>query len=190
MIKAGLAGGIGSGKSGVAHAFEVLGIPVYYADDKAKKLMVREDIMAAITRELNTSVFKNGVLQREKLANIIFNDENARKKVNKIVHPAVFADFNNWAQQQNAPLVMVEAAIMFETGFHKNLDATILVLADEEERLKRVIKRDDANANSVQNRIKSQKNPEEHKHLATYLIHNNNNHEVLPQVLNILNKLR
>jgi dephospho-CoA kinase len=190
MIKAGLAGGIGSGKSGVANAFEVLGVPVYYADDRAKQLMLRPEIMHAINSELGTCVFQNGQLQREKLAGIIFNDEAARQKVNKIVHPAVYNDFDNWASQQNASLVMVEAAIMFETGFYKKLDATILVLATEEERIARVIQRDQASTNSVLNRIKSQNDPEEHKHLATYLIYNNNSDEVLPQILNILKQLR
>ncbi|MFP4663208.1 MAG: dephospho-CoA kinase [Bacteroidales bacterium] len=189
MKKAGLAGGIGSGKSNIARAFEILGVPVYYADPEARRLMHSEEMQQAINQALQTNVFHEGRLDKQKMSDIIFNDEDARRKVNNIVHPAVHKDFEQWAARQSAPLVLVEASIMFETGFYKKLDATILVLADEKERLERVMQRDNADLASVMERVKSQKKPEMHKNLATYLISNNNKDEVLPQILYIYNSL-
>ena len=191
MKKVGIAGGIGSGKSGIAKAFATLGVPVYFADDEAKRLMKESDhIREALINEFGNTIYKNDQLQKAELAKIIFSDKTARQIVNGIVHPAVRNDFLDWAENCQTDLVMIEAAIMFDTGFYKFLDATILVLADEEQRIRRVTDRDGINTEAVKRRMAAQTNPEKHKTLATFLINNNDEDEVLPQLLYILKKLR
>ncbi len=191
MKTIGIAGGIGSGKTTITQVFKHLGIPVYCADTEAKKLMQNSDkIRQQLIENFGAQVYNNRTLQKNILANIIFNDENARKIVNNIVHPVVRQDFLAWAKRQNTNFVMIESAIMFDTDFYKFLDVTILVLADEEQRIKRVIKRDSLDMEAIKNRLASQKNPENHKNLATFLIRNNDEDEILPQVLNILNTLK
>ncbi len=191
MKTIGIAGGIGSGKTTIAQVFKHLGIPVYCADTKAKKLMQNSDeVRQQLIENFGTQVYHNQTLQKNILANIIFNDGNARKIVNNIVHPVVRQDFLAWAKRQNTNFVMIESAIMFDTDFYKFLDVTILVLADEEQRINRIIKRDNLDMEAIKNRLASQKNPENHKNLATFLIRNNDEDEILPQVLNILNTLK
>ena len=189
MIKAGIAGGIGSGKSGVAKCFEILGVPVYYADDEAKKITNSDKIKKELSKIFGKELFPDGQLDKKKMAKIIFNDEEARKTVNNIIHPAVHDDFVLWSKKQSSELVIIEAAIMFETGFYKSLDQTILVLANKDERIKRLEKRDAIEKNMIKKRMESQEDPENFINLATYLINNNDNDEVLPQVINILNKI-
>ncbi|MFO7789525.1 MAG: dephospho-CoA kinase [Bacteroidota bacterium] len=189
MKQIGLGGGIGSGKTNIAKAFEVLGIPVYYADKEAKRLMETGKIKNKIIKTFNESLFIDEKLNKPKMAELIFNDDDARQKINNIVHPAVYDDFNLWSQKQNSDIVMIEAAILFETGFYKTLDASILILADEEERIERIKNRDKSERASVIRRIKSQEKPENFINLATFLIYNNNKDEVLPQILKIYNTL-
>ncbi len=189
MKRIGIGGGIGSGKTDIAKAFETLDIPVYYADTEAKKLMETEHIRKNISQVLDTSLFINGKLDKAKMSELIFNDTEARHTINKIVHPAVYNDFNLWSQNQDKNVVMIEAAILFETEFYKQLDATILVLANKQERIKRTTKRDNINTASVIQRINSQEDPENFINLATFLIRNNDNDEVLPQILKIYKTL-
>ncbi|MEA3448335.1 MAG: dephospho-CoA kinase [Bacteroidota bacterium] len=185
MKRIGIGGGIGSGKTGIAKAFETFDIPVYYADNEAKKIMETKHIRNRITRAFDASLFIDGKLNKTRMSKLIFNDDRSRQQINDIVHPAVYKDFNRWAKQQNKDIVMIEAAILFETGLHKQLDATILVLADEQERIQRIEKRDHRGRASVMERIKSQQNPDNFINLATFLIYNNDTDEVLPQILRI-----
>lgn len=190
MIRVGIAGGIGSGKSCIAKAFETLGYPVYYADNEAKRLMQSSEIIInSIKEAFGYEIYKGTELQKDKMAEIIFNDDQAREKINQIVHPEVRKDFELWAKQSGQSIVMMEAAILFDTGLYKELDATILVLADQEQRINRVLKRDGSNRKSVLNRINAQSDPEHHKKLATFLINNNDEDEIMPQILSIINKL-
>lgn len=189
MIKAGIAGGIGSGKSGVAKCFETIGIPVYYADDEAKKITHKQSVKNKLSEIFGNDLFSEGKLDKNKMANIIFNDDKSREIVNNIIHPAVHEDFNLWTKKQKSEVIIIEAAIMFETKFYKSLDQTILVLASKNERIERLKKRDALEEEMIKKRINSQKEPENFINLATYLIYNNDNDEVLPQVLNIYNKI-
>ncbi|MDA3820700.1 MAG: dephospho-CoA kinase [Candidatus Delongbacteria bacterium] len=189
MRRIGIGGGIGSGKTRIAKAFETFDIPVYYADKEAKKIMETEQIRSMIIGAFDASLFIDGKLNKTRMSKLIFNDDRSRQKINDIVHPAVYNDFNRWAKQQDKDIVMIEAAILFETGLHKQLDATILVLADEQERIQRIEKRDHSNRASVMERIKSQQNPDNFINLATFLIYNNNKDEVIPQILKIYKKL-
>jgi dephospho-CoA kinase len=190
MKTIGLAGGIGSGKSDIANIFLTLNIPVYFADDKAKSLMNKSGIIRnKLIEEFGDDVYIGNVLQKKYLADIIFSNPKARQKVNQIVHPALLDDFKKWAKLCNTDWVLMEAAILFESGFYKEMDITILVTADKNERIKRVVKRDKLPESKILNRMNSQENPEHLKHLATYLIENSDKNEVLPQIFNIFKEL-
>ncbi len=189
-MKIGIAGGIGSGKSSIAKAFEKLGIPVFYADTEARELINKSpQIKHKLIQAFGENIYLGKHLNKSALAELIFSDDAARNTVNKIVHPEVRFAFGKWADSCQYDIVMIEAAILFDTGLYKTLDATILVLADENQRLKRILARDEISEKEVKNRFASQQNPENHKNLATFLINNNDEAEVLPQILNIYNKI-
>lgn len=190
MKTIGLAGGIGSGKSDIANVFLTLGVPVYFADDKAKFLMNKSKfIKDRLIEEFGDDVYIDNVLQKKYLADIIFSNTEAKHKVNQIVHPALLEDFKKWTKSCNTDWVLLEAAILFESGLHKEMDVTILVTADKNERIKRIAKRDKLPESKILNRMNSQEDPEKLKHLATYLIENSNKNEVLPQIFNIFKEL-
>lgn len=188
----GLTGGIGSGKSTVAKIFSILGIPVYYADDRAKWLMVFD---AELKKQILThfgpeSYSEDGSLNRSYLAGTVFSDESKVKIINSLVHPAVKKDFEKWAAQQNAPYVLKEAALLFETGSYKDLDKTINVSAPLKIRVTRVMMRDLHRTEKQINDIIDKQMPDEEKnHLADYIIKNNENKLLIPQVLAIHQEL-
>lgn len=189
-MKIGIAGGIGSGKSSIAKAFENLGIPVFYADPQARELMKNSPkIKSKLIQAFGADVYQGNQLNKPALSKLIFSDDLARETINKIVHPEVRLAFDNWAKSCQSDTVMIEAAILFDTGLYKTLDATILVLADENQRLKRIMSRDNISEAEARKRFASQQIPENHKNLATFLINNNDEAEVLPQILNIYNKI-
>lgn len=175
MKTVGLTGGIGSGKTTVARMFEAYGIPIYIADDEAKNLMhTSTEICEALQNLLGEAVYKNGELDRPFMANLIFNDKALLEKVNNVVHPAVEAHFQEWKKKHNAPYCIKEVAILFENGSYKRCDKTILVVTNEEERIARVMKRDNVNREKVLERIKNQWTDEEKISLADYIIKNEN----------------
>ncbi|MGB1450830.1 MAG: dephospho-CoA kinase, partial [Marinirhabdus sp.] len=157
MKTIGLTGGIGSGKTTVAGMFHDLGVPVYIADDEAKKLM---NASKGIRRELvalfGTAVYKNEKLDRKFLAQRIFSDPGTLKKVNAIVHPRVGEHFKHWAKKQKYAYVLKEAAILFENGGYKNCDATILVTAPKHARVQRLLKRGAGTLPEIEARMKNQ----------------------------------
>jgi dephospho-CoA kinase len=157
MLTVGLTGGIGSGKTTVAKMFEDLGIPVYYADDEAKKLMYKSKyIKRKLTEKFGNKVYENEQLNRPYLANIIFNDKNALKYVSKIVHPRVAQHFKRWLKKQNTPYAIQENAILFENDTAKNFDKIILVTAPIDTKIDRVIKRDNTSKEQVLSRMNNQ----------------------------------
>jgi dephospho-CoA kinase len=169
----GLTGGIGSGKTTVAKKLQSLGIPVYFADDEAKKLMNQPEIALKIQELFGDEVYVDGVLQREVLAQKVFFDANNLTKLNAIVHPAVANDFKKWVNLHlNSKYVVKEAAILFETQGHKNCDFTILVTAPEHIRIQRVLKRDRVTKEQVEARIKNQWKDEVKKELADFVFLN------------------
>ena len=134
----GLTGGIGSGKTTIANYFQSFGIPVYIADDEARKIMQTSEIIEAIKKAFGNSIFENELLSREKLAEIVFNTPEKLKELNKIVHPAVKRHFDQWLlQHAAAPYVIYEAAILFESGGYKNCDLIITITAPVEARIQR-----------------------------------------------------
>jgi dephospho-CoA kinase len=153
----GLTGGIGSGKTTIANHFMAAGIPVYIADDQAREIMQSSDIIKEIQQVFGETIFENGVLNRQKLAGIVFNHSDKLKLLNGIIHPAVKINFDNWIiEHKNSPFVIYEAAILFESGNYKNCDKIITVTAPLETRIQRVIQRDNTLREKVLERIKAQ----------------------------------
>jgi dephospho-CoA kinase len=186
----GLTGGIGSGKSTVSRMLKVLGIPVYEADAESKRLVntspyIREQLIETFGSQL----YKNGELDKAMLASLIFGGGNLLY-VNSVIHPVVFEDFRHWAERQmQSPFVVIESAILFDSGFDKTVDVTVNVSAPLEVRIRRVEKRDKVLRESIEARINSQMPEEERIRLSDYTIFNDEIHALLPQVENLLNLL-
>ena len=187
----GLTGGIGSGKTTLATYFISKGIPVYISDLEAKKVMENPEIINQIEVVFNESIFVNGEINREKLASIVFNDKEKLKQLNTIVHPAVKTHFENWVNHhQNNSILIKEAAILFESGSYKDCDAVISVIAPLENRIKRVIERDNTTAEKIMLRINNQMSDEERIAKSDYVITNNDSNDAKNQadeILKILN---
>ena len=186
MIKVGITGGIGSGKTTVAKIFEVLGIPVYYADDAAKRLMIEDIVLKEkIEQAFGKDTYDNGILNRAKLSSLVFNNPEKLALLNSIVHPATIADADKWMQQQTTPYVLKEAALIFESGSNKMLDKVIGVFTSAEQRIQRVMQRDNISEEAVKTRMNKQMNENEKMRLCDYVINNDENELVIPQVLKI-----
>ncbi|HTK21106.1 MAG TPA: dephospho-CoA kinase [Mucilaginibacter sp.] len=188
MLKVGITGNIGSGKTTVSKIFEILGVPVFYADDAAKKVMVEDPILiSALKTEFGIeSYFDDGSLNRKHIASIVFNNEAELAKLNAIVHPAVFRAFDSWvANIKNAPYVMKEAALLFESSSYKMCDKTIMVTAPLELRINRVVQRDNLTRDEVESRNARQFSEEKKIQLADFVIRNDDTELVIPQVLEL-----
>ncbi len=192
MLRAGLTGGIGSGKSTVASIFETLRIPVYYADTEARRLMetlppLKDQLIRAFGQEIYLA---NGQLDRTRLAGIVFGDDRALQELNQLVHPYVRDDFEQWASRQsNAPYVLEEAALLVESGAVHQLDKLIVVTAPEELRIQRVITRDLTTREAVLSRIRKQLPEEKLLEYADYIIDNSGNAMLIEQIFTIHNTL-
>ena len=191
MITAGVTGGIGSGKTTVCKILEVFGVPVYYADVRAKQLYAESSTVKRKVKELfGDDIYVSGELNRAEVAKRIFNDKELLQKLNAIVHPAVEEDFKEWAEKhKNAPFVVKEAAILFENGGYKKLDFNILLTAPEDLRIKRVVKRDGIPEEQVKARIRNQWPDEKKIPLADFVIKCDEEHLVIPQVLHVIEKI-
>jgi dephospho-CoA kinase len=191
MLKVGITGGIGAGKSTVAKIFEQLGIPVYKADDKARILFNTNDEVKLKIKALfgEDSYLENGTLSRKKIADTVFNNNADLEKLNAIIHPAVIADFEDWVTKQNAPFILKEAAILFESGTHKGLDKIITVSAPKQTRINRVIARDSVTQQQVESRMQNQWTEEQRVEAADFVIYNDDSQLVIPQVLDVFRNL-
>ncbi|MFH6948602.1 dephospho-CoA kinase [Flavobacterium sp. FlaQc-51] len=187
----GLTGGIGSGKTTIANYFATMRVPVYIADDAAKKVMQSKSITEQIKTTFGDSLFENEILNRAKLAEIVFNNADKLAALNSIVHPAVKNDFELWLlDNKNSEYVIYEAAILFESGRYKECDVIITVTAAEEIRIERVIKRDNTTREQVLSRMKMQWNDEKRISLSNFVINNSNlkiAKEEVVKILKILN---
>lgn len=191
VLRIGLTGGIGSGKSIVAKIFETLGIPVYYADDAAKKLMnTHEELKAAIIKNFGEASYTNGEIDRKYLASVVFNDKEKLELLNALTHPVTIRDAEEWMKRQTTPYTIKEAALLFESGAHKNLDYVIGVYAPLPLRIKRVMARDCITEEEIMKRINRQMNEEEKMNLCNFIITNNEQQLVIPQVLELDKKFR
>jgi dephospho-CoA kinase len=187
MLQLGLTGGIGSGKSTVAKLFEALGIPVYDADQGAKRLMEENpEVRLAIQQLLGQNAYlEDGHLNRPWIAEQVFQEPKKLKELEAIVHPAVHRDANAWHHQQDAPYTLREAALLYESGGAKLVDAVIVVTAPEEVRVQRVMERDGVTREQVLARMRNQWPQQEKDELADFLIINDGSHLLIPQVWNI-----
>jgi len=190
-LKVGITGGIGSGKSTVCRIFKILGIPVFEADPVAreasdKDLRIKEGLIKLFGNTIYTT---DGVVNRKKLASIIFNDKVLLKKVNGIIHPVVREKFTEWCLQQNTPYIIHEAAILFESGFYKMMDFNILIIADKEVRINRITSRNNFSRKQVLTRMANQWDDKKKAELADFVIFNSNE-LLIPQVLEIDEKIK
>lgn len=186
MLKIGLTGGIGSGKSTVAKIFETLGIPVYYADAEAKRLMNSSETLKKVIRQnFGEATYENDQLNRKYLADIVFNDPEKLELLNALIHPVTINDAEQWMQQQSAPYSIKEAALLFESGATENLDFIVGVYAPQALRIKRVMKRDGLTTDEIMKRINRQVNEEMKMKLCDFVITNNEQELLIPQVLKL-----
>jgi dephospho-CoA kinase len=190
MLRIGLTGGLASGKTTVAAIFEVLCIPVYYADDASKRLMTEnEEIRESIINAFGTESYTNGKPARKYLADIVFNSEEKLQVLNSIIHPATLLDADQWIKNQTAPYVIREAALIFESGSDKSLDYIIGVKAPLSLRLQRALQRDELSEQEVMARMNKQMNEEKKLELCDFIIINDEQQMVIPQVLTLHQKL-
>ena len=188
MLKIGITGNIGSGKTTVSKMFGVLGIPVFYADIAAKDIMTADPVLVADIKKTfgSDAYFADGSLNRKHIANIVFNDDKELAKLNALTHPAVFRAFDKWVlHQKDAPYVLKEAAILFESGSYKKCDRAIMVTAPLNLRIKRVTTRDGITADEVKSRNDRQFTEEKKLAMADDVIINDDTQLVIPQVLDL-----
>ena len=187
MLKIGLTGGMGSGKSSVAYVLQMLGYPVYESDREAARITDSlPEIRHELIRIFGPEIYTDHKLNRTLFASLLFNDPQSLKQANSIIHPAVMNDFNHWCLQQTAPLVFMESAIIFEAGLNGFFDVIITVCADQEIRINRVLQRDKTTREEILERISNQWTDEEKAGLSDYYISNYEHDSVLPQLLEIL----
>lgn len=191
MLKIGVTGGIGSGKSTVCKLFQLLGVPVYSADVEAKKILQEDTLVKEEVINLfgNIIVDETGTIDRKKIADIVFIDKKKLENLNSIIHPVVKRHFYEWLKNQTAPYVLKEAAILFESGTYRELDQIITITAPVDIRIKRVMERDVVSKESVEQRIKQQMSDEEKIRLSQFVIMNNEEELIIPQVLKIHQQL-
>ncbi|MGM0619575.1 MAG: dephospho-CoA kinase [Bacteroidota bacterium] len=188
----GVTGGIGSGKTTVCKVFKLLGAPVFEADEAAKQLLDNDrQVKSGLIHLFGDNIYtSNGTIDRKKLAGIIFDDKIQLSKMNELVHPAVRKNFENWVKQhEHCSYVIHEAAILFESGFYKIMDYTILVTAPENERIERVMKRDNVSRQKVKERIKNQFPEDKKQELANLVLTNDNKNLLIPKIIEIDKKL-
>ena len=184
----GITGGIGSGKSTICRLFEILGVPVYYADDRAKSIMTEDqDLVNSLKEAFGKDIYSaDGQLKRKALASIVFNDQEALNRLNNLVHPAVFRDSANWTKSwTNLPYTIKEAALLFESGSWQLLDEIIFVDAPEEIRIRRVVDRDGSTEEEVRARIEAQMPDAEKRERAQHVILNDGSQSLIHQVIRI-----
>jgi dephospho-CoA kinase len=189
-FKLGITGGIGSGKTSVCRVFEVLNIPVFSADKVAQGIMEsNKEIIERINAIAGIDLYKSGKLDRMKLANIIFNNNSLLNKVNSLVHPVVFDYFRRWVPEQTAPYVIMEAAILFESGASEIVDRIATIIAPEEERIQRVIVRNKLSREQITERMMNQMDDEKMAKNSYYIINNSENELIIPAILDIHNDI-
>lgn len=191
MLKIGITGGIGSGKTTVCKVFELLGVPVYYADDEARKLLDDNIVKEGVIQKLGNQILdEKGKIERKKLAALVFNNKKKLEQLNAIIHPAVGIHFENWLKERSAhTYVLKEAAILFESGAYKQVDKVILVAAPTELKIKRVMQRDRITREQVMERIHNQMSDEEKISHSQHVINNDEHTLIIPQVVAIHQQL-
>ena len=189
-MRLGVTGGIGSGKSTVCRVFSILGAPVFSADEAARIIMDTDpDVIKAVNDIVGKNVYSNGKLLRRELAELIFNNTILLEKINSLVHPLIFRQFEDWEKSQDYPYVIMEAAILFESGADKMVDKILTVTAPEEERIMRIQKRNNLTREEIIARIKNQFDDEFRIKRSDYVVDNSGHNLILPRILEIHREL-
>lgn len=191
MLKIGITGGIGAGKSYICKKLSVMGFPVFDCDANSKQIMnqdilVQDQLIQLLGKECYT---EDGTLNRPYVAKLIFNNEQLKQDLENIVHPKVAQAFNQWAEAQNSPFVFVESAILYESSFDAHVDKVIVVDADMEVRIQRVMQRDLCTREQAEQRIKAQMDSAEKQKRAHYIIYNNPTEEINSQLFKLVKSL-
>ena len=188
MIRIGITGGMGSGKSVVCELFRLHGVPIFDADKEAKLLNdTSPRIKEELTRHFGSDLYKEGKLDRQKLATLIFHDKQNLALVNSIIHPVLADQFIKWSKERDSyPFVVIDAAVLFEAGFEQHVDKVITIYAPEAERIERVTRRDGIRKSQVMARMQHQIPEEEKAKRADHVIDNDGQHSLIQQVANIL----
>jgi len=190
MLKIGITGGIGSGKSTVCNLFKCLEVPIFNADEAGHRLLAEDSyVIEQVQHIFGKEVITEGKPDRKKIAEIVFTNPEKLTQLNAIIHPAVWKNFNEWATKQTSIYIIDEAAILYETGIYKQLDSTVLVIAPEQLRIQRVMQRDSMDEASVKNRMKNQWSDEDKRKIANFVITNDDINPLLPQVMEIHNAI-
>ena len=190
MLRIGLTGGIGSGKSTVAQIFEVLGIPIFYADTEARRIMNEdENLKEAIIKNFGSSSYTEGELNRSYIASLVFNDQEKLELLNSLTHPVTMKYGNEWMMNQKTSYAIHEAALIFEANVNKRLDYVIGVHAPLQLRIKRAMERDKVTEEEILRRINRQMDQDRKMKLCDFIIQNDEQHLVIPQVLSIHREL-
>ena len=190
MLKIGLTGNIGSGKTTIAMVFKTLGVPVYHADDEAKKLLLHTEIINKLINKFGNTVLTNNNIDRKKLGALVFADADALQWLNHLIHPLIKIDFDHWLTllPSNCQYAIQEAAILFESGFNVYVDKTILITAPENLRMQRVMQRDGVTVELFMQRATHQWIESRKQMLADYTIINDDTQLVIPQILELHHK--
>jgi dephospho-CoA kinase len=184
MLKVGLTGGIGAGKSTVAHIFEILGIPVYHADQEAKRLMqTNPSLIEKIKIAFSEKAYVEGILDRQYLSSLVFNNKQQLELLNSIVHPFTIQDGLEWMKKQNSPYAIKEAALIFESGSQGEFDFIIGVFAPPAMRIHRTIQRDQVEREKVMSRMEKQLDENIKMKLCNHVLINNEQTLLTPQVI-------
>jgi len=190
QIKIGVTGAIGAGKTFVSSIFEKLGFPVFNSDIEAKKCMQSDVyLIEQIKVVFGDKVYKNNILQKNILSEIIFNDNEKLKSLNHLIHPVVSKNFINWCGLQNSDIIIKEAAILFESGSNNILDKIICVSAKEDIRIKRVMSRDKCDKNHVLSIMSKQMTQKEKEKLSDFIIINDDKKLLMPQIIDVITKI-
>jgi len=191
MMKIGITGGIGAGKTTVCRIFETLGIPVFYADDESKRILFTDlSVLERVRKSFGDEVFSNGIPDRKKLATVVFGNPEKLQQLNAILHSTVFQHFDNWMmEKKQSPYILMEAALIYETAREGFLDKVIVVSAPEEARIRRIMMRDKISEADVRARMRQQYSQEFKEQKADFIIENDENQLLIPQVMEIHEKL-
>ena len=190
MIRIGITGGIGSGKSYICQLLQQRGIPVYSCDDEAKRLMQESPIIREqICQLIGSNAYIGKELNKPIIAHFLFTDNHHATQVNHIVHPMVRQDFAKWTQRQNAPIVAQESAILFEAGFQDTVDVTLFIYAPHSIRMQRAMKRDRATSEQIEARMAQQMDEEEKRRRADYCILNDGTSDLNQQLDQLIEEL-
>jgi len=191
MLKIGITGGIGTGKTTICKIFETLGIPVFYADEESKKILFHDsDVNEELRTIFGKEIFTEGIPDRKKIADIVFSDREKLEQLNAILHPAVIRKSEEWFHEpKRAPYAIKEAALIFEVGGERNLDKVIVISSPEEISIGRIMKRDNVSEEEVRLRMGNQLAQEVKEKKADFLIVNDDRQMLIPQVMNIHNHL-